>query len=857
MRLFNRFIVRRLVQEPLRSATTMLGIALGVAVVVAIQLTNNSSLRGFEAALNTVSGRTSLELVGTGLGIDEQVLTELGWLREFGDVAPLIEGEVVTRRRGAPPETLRVLGIDILRDRSFRDYALVASDGVGDVPNPRELLGLLLDPASVILAAKFAAPREIGVGSTISVNVDDRIAELTVRGLLKDEGPARVMDGHFVLMDIASAQHVLGRYGRVDRIEIRLKDPEAIDAAEAIMARRIPAGLTLQRPEQRGRQVESMLAAFHLNLTALSYVALLVGLFLVYNTVSVAVISRRQEIGILRALGVTRGRVRLLFLAEAGMLATAGCGLGVVIGRLFADATVALTSTTVSALYIATAAAPPALDGHVLMLAFATSVPLSLLAAAVPAQEASRVTPIAAIRGASDVDVRSRWSTARLALAVVLLTAGGWLSTLGPVGGLPVFGYLSAVTIVFGASFLVPTILTAAVRLLERPVRRLLRVEDWLAVTNLAAAVPRLSISVAALALSLSMMVAIAVMIGSFRDTVIYWVRQTLQADLFISPGARGPGASADTLSDEVIARVTASADVHAVDRIRIVDVVYGASRIRVGAGDFNVLLANGSLLFKAPANARETMRGAIGRDAVVASEAFTIKHGVHVGDAVTLPTASGPAVFTIAAVYYDYSSDRGIVIMDWGTFTRHFGPSSPGGLTVYLKAGSNPEVARQTLLRDIGSDRRVFINTNQTLRREVLRIFDSTFAITYALELIAIVVAILGISGTLVTLILERQQEFTILRLVGTGRAQVRRMVVGEALVIGAVSMGLGLVVGLVLSLVLIYVINVQSFGWTIQFHLPIAFLVQSSILIVAATAAAGLYPARRAVRLAMRQAE
>ncbi len=856
MRLFRWFILRRLLHEPLRSVTTTLGIALGVAVVVAIQLTNASSLRGFETALNTVSGRASLELVGAGIGIDETVLADLGWLRQYGDVAPLVEGEFVVRREGSPSETLRVLGVDILRDRSFRDYHLVASAASGEEPGPRELLGLLLDPSSAILTAKFAEPMGLAAGSTLLVQADDRSVTLKVTALLKDEGPARVLDGHFVLMDIAAAQQLLQRFGRVDRIEIRLSDPDAIDRAEREIGPRLPAGLTLQRPAQRGRQVENMLAAFHLNLTALSYVALLVGLFLVYNTVSVAVLSRREEIGILRALGVTRGRVRLLFLAEAAALAVVGCSVGVAIGRLFADATVSLTATTVSALYIATAAAPPALDWHVLLLAFATGVPLSLLAAAVPAQEASRVAPIDAIRSTDQVDARAQFPLRRLAAPGALLALGWWLATLGPLGGLPIFGYLSAVTIVFGASALVPAILVTVARVLERPARRLLRVEDWLAVTNLAAAVPRLSISVAALAVSLSMMVAIAVMIGSFRETVIYWVSQTLQADLFISPGSRGPG-SADTLSPEVIDRVTRSADVLAVDRFRMIDVPYDDSRIRVGAGEFDVLLTHGSLLFKAPADARSAMRRAIGRNAVVASESFTIRHRAGVGDRVSLPTPSGPVPFEIAAVYYDYSNDRGVLMMDRERFATHFGDASPGGLTVYLKEGRDPEQARLNLLRAIGAEYRVFINTNQSLRTEVLRIFDSTFAITYALELIAIVVAILGVSGTLVTLILEREREFTILRLIGTGRSQVRRMVIGEALLLGLVSQALGLIVGLALSLVLIYVINVQSFGWTIQFHLPWAFLVQSSLLMIVATAAAGLYPARRAVQLTMRHAE
>ncbi len=857
MRLFSWFILRRMIREPLRAALTAIGIALGVAVVVAIQLTNASSLAGFETALNTMSGRTSLEVVGVGAGIDEQRLLEIGWLRDYGRVAPVIEGDLIYREPGRAAETLRLLGVDILRDQPFRDYPLLTrsapADGAAAATGElraQDFLGLLIEPGSAIVAAKFAAPRGLTPGSTFQVSVGDRTVTLKVHGLLEDEGPARVLDGRFVLMDIASAQLALDRLGRIDRVEIQLTAGANVDAAEAAIARRLPAGLSVERPGQRGRQVERMLAAFHLNLTALSYIALLVGLFLVYNTVSVAVLSRRDEIGTLRGLGVTRGGVRALFLAEAAVLSVLGSALGLALARLLASATVALTSTTVSALYIATAAATPALSWRDAVLAFATGVPLSLLAALVPAIEASQVAPMAAMRGADQVEVRGRFPRRSLAAGVILLAGGAWLATLGPVGGLPLFGYAAAVVIVFGASSLVPAVLFVVARGIERPARRLLKVEDWLAVSNLSAAIPRLSISVAALAVSLSMMVAISVMIGSFRETVGYWVSQTLQADLFVAPGTRRGGTS-DTLSPEVVRAVAASPDVAAVDRFRSIEVPYGDTRVRVGGGDFTVLLDYGSLLFKAPADARAAMRRAAGQDAVVVSESFVLKQHLGAGSSVILPTPRGPVSFRIAAVYYDYSSDRGVLVMDRPTFERRFEDTAISSLSVYLRDGVNPDEARERLLAAVGETHRVLINTNASLRSEILRIFDSTFAITYALEIIAIIVAILGVSGTLLTLILERERDLRVLRLIGTGRNQIRRMVVGEALLIGAVSQAIGLAVGLLLSMVLIYVINVQSFGWTIQFHLPAGFLLQASVLMVIATGVAGLYPARRARRL------
>jgi len=246
-----------------------------------------------------------------------------------------------------------------------------------------------------------------------------------------------------------------------------------------------------------------------------------------------------------------------------------------------------------------------------------------------------------------------------------------------------------------------------------------------------------------------------------------------------------------------------------------------------------------------------------VGTDRVLVSESFSLKHHAGVGDTITLATATGSARLTVAAVYYDYSSDRGVVSMDNATFAKLYRNDGFSSLAVYLKNGIDPEAARERLLALVDDPRQLSITTQPWLRAEVLRIFDSTFAITYALELVAIVVAMLGVAGTLLTLMLERQRDLTVLRLVGTTRSQLMTLIVSEAIIIGAVGQFLGLAVGLALSTVLIYVINVQSFGWTIQFHLPVAFLVQSTVLVIVATGLAGLYPARRAGRLLLQEDE
>ncbi|MDE2963434.1 MAG: ABC transporter permease, partial [Acidobacteriota bacterium] len=294
MDLFRTFILRRLRKEKLRALATVLGVALGIAVVLAVRMANQTSVRSFEAALEMVAGKTSLEIVGSGQGLREERLLELDWLERFGQISPVIEGEARASFPSGEREWLRILGVDILRDETLRDYSLVRFADRQHSPTPREFLQLLSDPGAIVLTQKLARRHGLDPGSGLDLDIGDRRDTLTVRGLLLDRGPARALNGTFALMDIAAAQWLFGRLGRIDRVDLRLKSEISIDRAEAAIAARLPEGLSVQRPSRRGRQVEKMLEAFHFNLTALSHIALLVGLFLIYNTVSLSVITRRR-----------------------------------------------------------------------------------------------------------------------------------------------------------------------------------------------------------------------------------------------------------------------------------------------------------------------------------------------------------------------------------------------------------------------------------------------------------------------------------------------------------------------------------------------------------------------------------
>jgi putative ABC transport system permease protein len=866
--LFKQFILRALAGERLRAVMTVLGISLGVGVAVAIRLANASALESFRAATDSVAGETSIQIAGTSGRFDEMLLEDLGWLRAYGQLSPVITGyaradlsetgsglQNTNRTRGP---FLQVLGVDVLRDRMLRRYRLLRVSENASEPTARELLMLLADPESVVLTEQFARRNSVSIGDRITLLIGAARREFVVRGLLLDEGPARALQGNFALMDIAAAQLAFNRIGLLDRVDVKLKRGLDINLSETEIESRLPSGLRVLRPETGYSQVEKMIGAFQFNLSALGSIALLVGLFLIYNTVSISVITRREEVGALRAVGASRALVLTLFLGEALLLTIVGTIFGLGLGRLMASAAVQVTATTVETFYIASAAAETVarhtLGAGEMALAFSVALPLALVAAAVPALEAARVRPIEAMRGAERLKRAFRPSRRHLGMSLALFVLGYGFSLFDPVNGLPVFGYAAAVSLMFGGAFMVPSVLWLACVVISRWVAPRLRtagVEAQLASANLRGAIHRVSISVAALAVALAMMVAVSIMIGSFRQTVSYWVDETMIADIYARPITRSATTDEGEISDEAIKAAMADPQVAAVYPFTTQQLDYQGEPIFVGAGDFATFLRHGRLLFKSPADARDQILNAIGRDMVTVSESFALRYKKRVGDSITLPTADGSQEFKIVAIYYDYSSSRGWVVMDQATCARYFPYARPTSMSIYLEPGADSAEVSERLSGAVRGGSQIVFATNDVLRPEVMRIFDSTFAITYALEGIAIAIAAMGVISTLIALILERRREIALLGFLGATRSQIRSMIVIEALLIGGVSQTIGLAIGFLLSMVLIYVINVQSFAWTIQFHFPIGFLIQSSLLILVVTAVAGLYPAARAAKV------
>lgn len=868
--IFRQFILRALWREKTRTAVALLGIALGVAVALSIRLANRSAMDSFRAAVDYLGGEASLRIRGLGGRFDERLLANLLWLDRFGVVSPVIEtyamlpphSDAAPAGRRARGPLLKVLGVDMLADLSVRRYRLLKTSQQERDPTAAELLRLLTDPDAIIVTQRLAQREGKQIGDRLDLVLGSRRLAFTIRGLLLDEGPGRVLDGHFAVMDIAAAQGVAERLGQIDYVDVKLRPELAPDAAEAEIRRRLPPELAVERPDAGLGRTETMISAFHFNLSALSGIALVVGLFLIYNTVSISVAARRPEIGTLQALGAGRSRVLALFLAEAGLIALVGAALGLALGTWMAAAAVSATAQTVETFYIAEVARASARSlaptGTEIALSVGVTLGLSLAAAALPAFEAATVQPVEVMRGADRGRARFRAPVRSVLIAAGLGAAAWILACQGPVGGLPIYGFIAEFLFALAGAFGVPLVLwmlARAVRAASPRVLPWLATECRLAAANLLGALGRVSISVAALAVSLAMMVAISVMVGSFRETVDYWLQATLRADLMVRPTMLTSSVFDARMDPAAVAAIAADPDVAATGWYQARQMPYGRTAIRLAATDLAAMVGQRLVLFKSPHDGGRAALEAAQADRVLLSESLSLRLGKQPGDRIELPAKGGMRPFTVAAVYYDYASNQGTVLVDGRTYRRWFGDDDPAArpssMAIYLRPGADPEIVRTRLAVTVARSHDLYFATNQNVRREALRVFDSTFAITYALQAIAVAIAALGVVSTLITLIYERQREIAVLSLAGAEPRHIRRMVTVEALLIGGTGQLVGIVVGMVLAAVLIYVVNVQSFGWTIQFHLPVGFLAQTTLLILAASAVCGLYPAIRAANI------
>jgi putative ABC transport system permease protein len=835
MRLITRASVRHLTGHRLQSLLSVLGVALGVAVVLSIDMAISSSREGFMISAETVAGRATHVVTSEVGTLDEALIGTLRLELGIRAAAPVVEGFASSER--IPGRALRVLGIDPFSEAPFRPWMAAGATGL-------DVADFVTTRRGVVVTEGMASAAGLRAGDTLSVSVageEWRLPVVTVVGVTDDLTRSGLSD--VLLMDIASAQEVLRSAGTLSRIDLRLDSGVRGDRQVARISAALPPGVEVRAVGTRAATMSGMIDAFSVNLTALSLLALMFGMFLIFNAVTFSVVQRREVLARLRALGVTRAEVMRLVLTEALWIGVVGATLGMGLGVVLARGLVGMVAGTINDLYFAVAVQGVALEPRLAAKAVLLGLVSTMIASVPPALEAAGANPrLSGLR--SIVESRAQRLVPRAAVVGLGLGMAGALLLLVPTRSL-LISFSALFLVISGLALMTPAGTLVLMRAMQTPLRWAGGTMGVMAGRGVGRSLSRTAPAIAALVVAVSVTVGLGVMIQSFRGTLSRWLDGTLQADVYVS--LPGPGASraSGTLEPDLIDAFVSHPEVSGHSTYRGRTVIRDDDLFQLIALELD---PRGERAFAfLDGRADDIMRRFRAGEGIIVSEPFAYRRALVVGDPVTLSGRDGPWSVPIAGVYRDYGSEQGTVMMTRSLYEEHYQDAGVTSLGLFLSDGADSDSVVHDLMALVPEGRSVVARTNDTLRNSSLNVFDRTFRVTSVLRLLAFIVAFVGVLSALSALQLERAREFGLMRAQGMTPAQLWRLVVTQTGLIGLAAGLLAIPMGLVLSLVMVFVINKRSFGWTLDLLVGPEILVQAVLLGTAAALLAGLYPAWR----------
>ncbi|MGD8633638.1 MAG: FtsX-like permease family protein [Anaerolineales bacterium] len=811
-----------------------LGVALGVAVIVAIDLANQSASTAFSISREALTGRTTHQIIGGPTGVNQDLYEELRIDRGIRSSAPVIESIGTSPDFDIP---LRILGVDPIAEAPFRDYLPLQDTGEPGFE------AFFLDPNAVIISEALAKRYGLYPGAGIRIQVNESLELLRVVGVV-DPADGRSSQGleDVLLMDVGSAQQLLGMEGRLTRIDLILKDGEAEEIKSWL-----PMGVQVIPASDQEATLNQLTDAFELNLQALSLLALVVGMFLIYNTTMFSVIKRREIFGILRTLGATAEQILILILIEASLVAAVGSVIGLGLGVLLGRGAVTLVSQTINDFYFLVNVREVKLGIVTILKGLGGGLLAAVIASLGPAIEAARVSPVVALQR-SNLEARAgRWSRSAALGGLVLISIGTLVLLI--IKSSLIASFAGLFLLLIGLAALVPAVTVFTMRSIRPLLSTLAGPLGRMASGTVVRSLSRTGVAVAALMVSLSVAIGVGIMIASFRSTVVDWLGLTLRADIYVSaPVVSGTRPTA-SLPRELVGTLQAVPGVDAVESVRTVTVQSDLGEVLLLAVDARQ--QRDARLYRFAAGSADQTWQKVLDGAVIVSEPFAYRYGIPPeGGELSLVTDRGEHTFDVVGVYYDYSAEQGTVLMSQEVYRSYWDDDAISSLAVFT---SNDIDSGQTaqLIRSALAGSGLQVQLNRELREQALMIFDRTFLITSALRILAIVVAFIGVMSALMALLMERAREFATMQALGLTGVELWKLIFMETGLMGATAGLLSFPTGVILAVVLIYVINLRSFGWTIAMSLnPWIFLGAFATAVVAALVA-GIYPGFRLVQL------
>ncbi|AUB80552.1 ABC transporter permease [Candidatus Thiodictyon syntrophicum] len=807
---------------------SLIAIVLGVALGMAVQAVHEAALTEFGRGLRTMAGEADLQVVGPRGGFDEALYARLAARPEVAEASPVVEvdAQIVGRL-----ESLQLLGVDVFRLAPVTPALLPrpAEAAAADAGRDAGSLAALAED-SLFLSAAAQDALGLKTGERLQLHAGTESLEVRIAGDLPGSPDHR----RLAVMDIAAVQARFAKLGLLTRIDLRLAESVAPGAAQAALQALLPAGVLIEEPRAAEDQAANLSRAYRVNLTMLAAIALLTGGFLVFSAQALSVVRRRTEFAFLRAIGLARRDLFAWLVAEGALVGLAGGLLGVALGHGLAWGLLAVLGGDLGAGYFSGLTPRLQFQPGVTALYVALGVLAGVAGAWLPAREAATVSPAQALKAGDEAALLGGHGHPRLGLALVAASLPAcWIA---PVNGLPLGGYLAVVCLLAGAVMLLPVLAAGVARLLPRrgPV------SARLAAARLGAAPGHAVVAAAGVLTSVALAAAMAIMVASFRGSVDEWLDQVLPADLYLRPGKVQ---TSGYLDEALQARIRA---VPGVGEVRFTR----HDSLRLAPGQAPVAL----LARPVSADGHElplvgATRPGGGEPAIWVSEAVQDLYGWRPGQRVEVPLAGRPVALHVAGVWRDYARQTGTVMIDLGDYRRLTGDPLASDAAIDLAPGAAADQVAEALKAAAGPGA---LETAQPglIRGITLRIFDRTFAVTYLLEAVAVGIGLAGVAASFAALAAARRREFGMLRHLGLTRRQIGWMLALEGALAAGVGVLGGLLAGGAIGLVLIEVVNRQSFHWSMDLRVPWGSLAWFAAALTALAALAAVLAGRQAMR-------
>ena len=832
--IWSQVIWRQWRAEPKVPLILMLILSLGVAVFLSIRLANRAAVTGFSLFTESISGGSDLLVRHRAGSFSDKSLIQL---RQTVGNLPAAIFPVLDTTAATGPEAnssvYRIIGTDFVA----LPNAIYLSEQQSTSPLEsvgEGFTGMLGQANQVFVSDQSGLTK----GQQIDLYIEGGKQSVTVAGVLQPDPLRPEIPANLLVLDLPGAQKLTGLPGKLSRLEIRIPPGPAYKANLDLARQRIEQWandqFVVETPGQRKDSATQMSAAFRLNLTILSTLALIVGAYLILQAMEASVIKRRSEIAILRCLGVTPSQIKMAWLGESVILGICGSLLGVLIGFLLAQGMVRGISATVNTLYYETTSKSAGFDVGEAALAFGFGLLVSLVAGWLPAREAGSVSPAhAASSGRLGGGLRLLQKPLLGVILVGLALIGSQLPPyINKVGDrIPIGGYAAALFFLLGISVLGGCLFPLVSRFL---VSKRKQPQRSYAASQFRMPEGRHRLAAAGLLAAFGMSAAMGILVASFEGTLTGWIQQMLKADVYIASAGAQTVVSESKIPEEKWQQMLKTPGIDGFDRLRRYTIDFRGDESWLGGTDYNNTGRHLQLIWIDPPklDGPDSLEQIIdGRYPAWVSEAFFRKYKLGRGDHFEVPTPQGEKPIVIAGVYADYGSERGTILCHRRYTSDWFADSALNNLAIYLKQEVDEEKWVADFARDYPG---IIAQTNRALRDDALRLFKQTFSVTYALEAIAVVIAVAGLGLAMVGLLLERREELQTLKELGMDRKSIAGAAMWEGIGLSLVGVVGGVILSLILGWLLVYVINVQSFGWTLKFRVPwLSFLALSMALI------------------------